>query len=142
MRLSCKFCTSKEEYLVNKLCLLPCLSAPGSWLPHHCFNIAAITLCATNSLLFLCSSGWQGHNLFYDLLGRVAVLYSSLKDTFNNCSNETPALKKKKKQDPALAFLLTSMRPWLWQLQRYLFSGQLCCFCGDPPAPPNSLSHV
>ena len=26
MRLSCKFCTSKEEYLVNKLCLLPCVT--------------------------------------------------------------------------------------------------------------------
>lgn len=79
-------------------CFPPSLSALGSWFPHHCFNIAAITLHATKSLLFLCSSGWQGHNLFYDLLGRVAVLYSSLKDTFDNCSNETPALKKKKKK--------------------------------------------
>lgn len=52
-------------------------------------------------MLFLCSSGWQGHNLFYDLLGRVAALYSSLKDAFNNRSNET----RLKKQDPALLFL-------------------------------------
>lgn len=39
--------------------------------------------------------------MFYDLLGRVAVLYSSLKDAFNNRSNETLL----KKQDPALLFL-------------------------------------
>lgn len=53
------------------------------------------------SLLFLCSSGWQGHNLFYDLLGRVAVLYSSLKDTFNNRSNKTPL--KKTRPSPVIA---------------------------------------
>lgn len=86
-----------------------CLSAIGFWFSYHCFNIAAITLRATKSLLFLCSSGWQGRNLFYDLLGRVAVLYSSLKDTFNNRSNKTPL----KKQDPALSLLPASMWPWL-----------------------------
>ena len=26
MTLACKFCTSKEEYLVNKLCLPPCVT--------------------------------------------------------------------------------------------------------------------
>ena len=91
------------------------------------------------SLLFLCSSGWQGHNLFYDLLGRVAVLYSSLKDTFDNCSNETPALKKKKKkkkQDPALAFLQHQYSHGCANSKdTQLFPGGLCCFCGDPPAP-------
>lgn len=96
-------------------CFPSCLSAIGSWFFYHCFNIAAITLCAMKSLLFLCSSGWQGHNLFYDLLGRVAVLYSSLKDTFNNRSNKTPL----KKQGPALSLLPVSMWPWLQPPKRH-----------------------
>lgn len=53
--------------------------------------------------------------MFYDLLGRVAVLYSSLKDAFNNRSNETPL----KTQAPALLLLPASMRPRLEQPKRY-----------------------
>lgn len=82
-------------------------SALGYWilLSPHCFNIAAITLHTEKSLLFLCSSGWQGHNLFYDLLGRVAVVYSSLKNTFNNQSSET--LLKTQDHVPSFRLVLT-----------------------------------
>lgn len=112
-------------------CFLPCLSALGSWFSHHCFNTAAIILCGTKSLPFLCSSGWQGHNLFYDLLGRVAVLYSPLKDTFDNRSSETPL----KKQDPAWhSFQHQCGHSCNKPKDTQPLPGGLCCFFGGPHA--------
>lgn len=109
------------------------LSAIGSWFSHHCFNIAAITLCATKCLLFLCSSGWQGHNLFYDLLGRVAVLYSSLKNTFNDCSNET--LFKKQEIQSCHSFQHTRGHSCSHPKGTQQLPRGLCSFFGGPQAP-------